>query len=145
MSQPVEFKFPPEPKYLRNLRERLRDKLAGLGVAEDTVDNVLLVTDEIVSNAIEHSDGYRAAEVKLIVRLGARGHDILLEFEDPDVPADVVEEIAEALANRGERPPLHSERGRGLFLIAQNVDRLEVSARPDGGLRLQGRFQGALA
>jgi len=118
--------------------------LEAAGIREDVVDNVLLVADEIVSNAIEHSDGYRAEQGNLVVRLSTADDDVLLEFEDPDVPGDMVDQLSEALAAGTEnRPPLDSERGRGLFLIALNVDVLTVRERPGGGLLLLGRFHGA--
>ena len=142
----LEFRFPPEPEHLRALRSQLRDKLAEFGVPEDLADNVLLVTDEIVSNAIEHAEDYRGHSGRLLVRVEPQDGDVLLEFEDPDVPPEVIAELAEALAaKRDNRPPPDSERGRGLFLIAHNVKDLEVKQRDDGGLHLHGRFTEALA
>jgi anti-sigma regulatory factor (Ser/Thr protein kinase) len=145
LTEPLEFRFPPELEHLRCLRRHLRTKLDELGVSADAADNVLLVVDEVVTNAIEHSDPYRVANGHLTVKLSTSGNDILLDFEDPDVPETVVRQLAAMLSNGpGNRPPPEFERGRGLFLIAHHVDRLEISLRPKGGMHLHGRFPGAL-
>ena len=144
MNEPMEFRFPPEPEHLRSLRRHLRTKLDELGVHGDMADSVLLVLDEIVTNAIEHSDPYRDADGHLTVRLCTRDAAVVFDFEDPDVPEPVVRELAAALsAGPGNRPPPDSERGRGLFLIAHHVDGLEITLRDGGGMRLHGRFPDA--
>lgn len=144
MTEPLEFRFPPDPEHLRILRQHVRSKLEGLAIEEDTVNNVVLVVDEMVANAIEHADPYRGSG-HLLVRLRASGSDVLLDFEDPDVPADVIEELNTLLAAGAEkRPSPESERGRGLFLMATNIDRLEIVSRPDGGMLLKGRFVDAI-
>jgi len=145
LSLPLEFRFPPALEHLRSLRRHLRQKLQESHVSVETADSVILVLDEIVTNAIEHADSYRNESGWLLVRLDASGTDVLFEFEDPDVPTDVVDALAATLANSNEdHPPIDNERGRGLFLVALNIDDLKISHRPDGGLHLHGRF-GAIA
>lgn len=141
MTAPLEFQFPPDPEHLRSLRQHLRSKLNDLGVIGEVADNVVLIIDEIVTNSIEHSDPYRN-DGQLVVRLGTDEKDVTLEFEDPDVPGSVVEELARAIESKIEKqPPPDSERGRGLFLIASHIDSLEISQRARGGLLLRGRFR----
>lgn len=146
MSERLEIEFPADPNVTRTLRQDLRTKLEAMQVAPESLDFVLLVVDEIVNNAIEHSADYRAAKGQLRIRIEPQGQDVMLGFEDPDVPGDVVDELATVLGGGfDDTPPLESERGRGLFLIAFNVQDLRVSRRPDGGMLLQGRFPDALA
>ena len=145
MTEPLEIEFPPDPGFARTLRGSLRASLSGMGVSEDRLDFVLLVVDEIVNNAIEHSAAYRA-DGKLLLRMTAKGRDVWLNFEDPDVPGEVITELSQVLSGPADDvPPLDSERGRGLFLIAMNVEELEVDQRPQGGMVLRGRFPDALA
>jgi len=140
------YRFPPDVEHLRTLRSHLRHKLRLLGVPKDRAETVILVLDEIVTNSIEHAHGYRNSSSCLTLQMRTTGHDLQLDFEDPDVPATVVQKLASALASwGGSRPPLDSERGRGLYLIARNVDRLEIDERPGGGLCLRAGFFGALA
>ena len=114
--------------------------LEELAADEQSVNKVVLVIDEMVANAIEHADPYRGSS-ELLLRLTQRGQDVALDFEDPDVPADVIAELGAMLATGSERrPPVESERGRGLFLMATGIDQLEVSGRPGGGMRLTGCF-----
>jgi len=136
----LEVRFPPEPDQLRSLRERVRGVLEELAADEQSVNKVVLVIDEMVANAIEHADPYRGSS-ELLLRLTQRGQDVALDFEDPDVPADVIAELGAMLATGSERrPPVESERGRGLFLMATGIDQLEVSGRTGGGMRLTGCF-----
>ncbi len=143
MSEPLEFRFPPALEHLRSLRKHLREKLEESQIAIEVADSVVLVLDEIVTNAIEHAGSYRDESGWLLVRMEASATAVIFEFEDPDVPTEVVDSLATALANSEQtHPPIHNERGRGLFLVALNIDELKVSHRPDGGLHLHGRFNG---
>jgi anti-sigma regulatory factor (Ser/Thr protein kinase) len=136
----LEFEFSPDPSALSSLRHDLGRRLAGLRVGEQVAENVLLVVDEIVNNAIEHAAGYRHRNAKLALRLHAAGTRVVLEFEDPDVPSEVVRDLVRRLRalRRGPPPPFDAERGRGLFLIARRVSGLQLRALPAGGMRLRG-------
>jgi anti-sigma regulatory factor (Ser/Thr protein kinase) len=127
------------------LRSQVRQQLRVLGVAQERGEAVILVMDEIVTNSIEHSHGYRNSNGCLTLRLRSSGNDLQLDFEDPDVPGPIVRQLASTLVSwRGSRPPVDSERGRGLYLIARNVDRLEIDERPGGGMWLRAGFSGAV-
>lgn len=59
-------------------RRTVRDALAKLGVAEDLMADILVVTSELVSNAVEHGDGYDGLEIyrvgdQLTIRVYDRG------------------------------------------------------------------------
>ncbi len=129
-------------EHVRTLRHDLRERLLPLGVAENDVDRLLLVVDEIVSNAIEHGRQYRRPDDVLTVRFAVESEHVDLEFVDPAVPGDTVLQIRAILEQcKSGRPPLDSERGRGLFLIGDGLDVIEVRGELDGtGLRLRGRL-----
>jgi len=136
----LEFQFPPDLGYLRTLRRHLRGELASNGVSEDLRNKVLLVLDEIVTNAIDHGAEYRVGDGHLTLRLAVERTEVSLEFEDPDVPLVIVQRLAAMLASGGELPPIEAERGRGLILLAASVDSLVVTPRAAGGLHLAGRI-----
>ena len=108
---------------------------------DDRIERMVLVIDEMVSNAIEHGRIYRTKGHQLRLLLHLDQNHLHIEFNDPGVPHEVVSELNELLAAcRGNRPPLDSERGRGLFLIDDGLDDLEVEAAPGGGLSMRGRM-----
>ncbi|MEM7202357.1 MAG: ATP-binding protein [Planctomycetota bacterium] len=136
---PIEFDFPPQPRFLRSLRNQLRHALGERGVAEDTTDVVLLVVDEIVSNAIEHATDYRSGAANLSLRVAAAPERVSVEFVDPEVPDELVAELQQRVADsRNGPPPLDSERGRGLFLITEHFGEVRIDRAADGGLHLRG-------
>jgi anti-sigma regulatory factor (Ser/Thr protein kinase) len=126
---------------VRFLRADLREHLGARGVAEADVDRLVLVVDELVNNAIEHGSSHRQASDVLRLHVEVEVAALRIEFIDPSAPADLVAQIEAMLAACGSgRPPLFSERGRGLFLIADGLDELRVSVSDGGvGLRLVGR------
>ena len=138
------FAFPPRPEHLRILRSTLRRDWESRGVAIEVAQSALLVLDELISNAIEHSGAYRGASSELSVRVRAEPQVVEFEFFDPEVPSSVAESLAQSLGDQkngtAAPPPLDSERGRGLYLVAMGVDQLRVEAGDDGGLRLSGRI-----
>ena len=146
MTAPFEFALPPEPEHLRALRRWMRHKLARVGVDADQVDSAILVVDEMISNAIEHGAVYRRLFEPLVVRMELAGADLLIEFDDPEVPPEVAAQIRRTLSGaKLERPPIDSERGRGMFLVADALRDIQVDGLADGGLRIRGRLPGTCA
>ena len=140
---PIVFRFPPEASHLRMLRRTVRDGLEAQGVPSATIELVVLVLDEVVSNSIEHGSSYRARHEHLSVSVRSNGIEVELDFEDPEAPRTVVDELADALErSRGKRPPPESERGRGLYLVADSLTELSVRPAKGGGLHLHGRCVG---
>lgn len=133
--------FAPKPGILRKLREEVRRLAGEFGAAEKVGDNLALVVDELVNNAIEHGSGYRQQGADLAVQIAADGARLKIEFFDPETPSDVVAELASAIAatNSG-MPSLESERGRGLFLLTVYLEDLRAVVAPHGGLCLIGHI-----
>jgi anti-sigma regulatory factor (Ser/Thr protein kinase) len=138
---PIEYRFPAEIAQLRTIRSQVRELLEDKGFASQALNRVLLVLDEIVSNAIEHGEPYRVGKSELLVQLSLQGGDLVLDFFDMDVPEDLVKHLAQLLmASAGRPPDLEAERGRGLFLIDDAFDEVRIDVSPRGGMHLQGRL-----
>lgn len=114
--------LPPEPAAAASARRFLRGSLSG--VPEDALDIVLLLTSELVSNAVRHGSG--------VVRLS-------LESESPQEPGWV----RVAVADDNPTPPrlcadlfheggLPAESGRGILLLERLSSRWGVTPQAPG-------------
>jgi len=134
-----ELTFPPDGGVLREVRAKVRELAASLGAEASVCDNLALVVDELVNNAIEHGASYRRSGDQLTVSIDAKGDELQIEFHDPAMPSDQVQDLADALAETSNgMPSLDSERGRGLFLLSVYLENLLAEMGPSGGLRLVG-------
>lgn len=113
------FDLPARPTAVGAARRVVRDLLTSWGVPEDPRDDAILVTSELVTNALVHAAGDRIA-----CRLHGTADRIRIEVED--------QEGGPALpAARHARPD--DQHGRGLFLVeALSLDWgvTPVSGRP---------------
>ncbi|MBL8753226.1 MAG: ATP-binding protein [Planctomycetes bacterium] len=133
--------FPPKPGVIRQLRAQVRKVAVLFGAEERIGDNLALVVDELVNNAIEHGVGYRSAGLDLAVQIAEAGERLRIEFFDPEMPSKTVDEMAFLLAQSANgMPSLESERGRGLFLLTVYLQDLAAEPAPNGGLRLVGHI-----
>ncbi|MFE0452840.1 ATP-binding protein [Streptomyces sp. NPDC058914] len=97
-------------------RHASRDALAGWGVQGDTVHDVLLMMDELFTNAVEHGRG----PVSLRLRLH-RGNTVVCEVSD----------VGGELPHRRDRGPA-AESGRGLLLVHALADATGVRPTSTG-------------
>jgi len=82
------------------IRRRLRALLTGWGVSVDTVDDALLVVEELVANVLDHA----RTRFELIVRLSGSVLHLAVHDSSPGTPQI--------------RPfDPHASRGRGLQLV----------------------------
>ena len=134
-----EFQFPPDPGHVRLLRESARDAAQKMGIPQ-TADMLALVLDELANNAIEHGSAYRTGTQDLRVRVARAPNGLWVDFEDPEMPLQTVQELAAALSDAEENglPAIESERGRGLYLIAIHFEEMEITSGPTGGFLLRG-------
>jgi anti-sigma regulatory factor (Ser/Thr protein kinase) len=133
--------FAPRASVLRQLRAAVRRLAAGLGAGERVGDNLALVVDELVNNAIEHGAGYRQRDLDLALEVATEGEQLRLEFFDPEMPPETVGELAQMLTDAANgMPSLDSERGRGLFLLSVYMQGLHAEVAASGGLRLIGHI-----
>lgn len=133
--------FAPRSTVLRQLRADVRTLAIRLGADAKVGDQLSLVVDELVNNAIEHGADYRQRGTNLAVQLGSSGDRLRIEFFDPEMPTPAVDELARALRAAADgMPSLENERGRGLFLLSVFLQDVEARPDPAGGLCLVGHI-----
>jgi anti-sigma regulatory factor (Ser/Thr protein kinase) len=133
--------FAPRAQVLRQLRADVRRLASGFGAGERAGDNLALVVDELVNNAIEHGVGYRQRDLDLAIIVAGDGTRLRVEFFDPEMPPETVRELAQLLTDAANgMPSLESERGRGLFLLSVYLQGLRAEVAASGGLRLVGHL-----
>ena len=134
-------KIPADGSVLRKVRAKVRDLAGRLGAEPIVCDNLALVVDELVNNAVEHGAVYRKTDQDLAVRITLDSGDFQIEFFDPEMPLEQVEDLSQVLtASANGMPALESERGRGLFLLTVYLEELRAEAASQGGLRLVGKI-----
>ena len=106
------------------------------GVGDQDTEQLVLIVSELLANAIDHGGGRAALteqelsgdpRMKLVLTIHVRGWALAVTDEGGGDPA----RVRMALRN-AQVPDLEDERGRGLFLLRQMVDSLEVDSSPDG-------------
>jgi len=111
------------------------------GMADGDVESLVLVVSELLANTIDHGGGGKAmtesdldsdVRMKLSFEIGDETWTLRVSDQGGGDPVEV-----RRLIEPDGLPDLEDERGRGFFLLAQMVDRLEVERSPDGlGLTL---------
>jgi anti-anti-sigma factor len=110
--EPVVLELPAVPASLPGLRRRLGAWLTGLGMGEQDRVGVMVAVGEACANAVEHA---------------YRGQDAGLMFVTAGVDVDGV--LTVSVRDEGNwRPPDRDpgDRGRGLLIMRQMVDRVEI-------------------
>lgn len=132
--------FAANPGVVGKVRDAVRRLAADLGAAESVGDQLALVADELINNAIEHGAVYRRRGEALALEVAAAAGRLRVEFVDPEMPGELVARLAAHVAEAtGGLPALDSERGRGLFLLTVFLQDLRVEAAGvGGGLRIVG-------
>jgi anti-sigma regulatory factor (Ser/Thr protein kinase) len=137
----IELELPAVHEAVRVARSSLRSFLRMSGVPDREVDTLVLVASELLGNAIDHGGGEAAMEedlesngTRMLLRLELQKTTWTLFVEDQG--GGDPDEVRHRLQPDG-LPDLEDERGRGFFLMAQLVDRMEVEQAPGGrGLRI---------
>ncbi|MCG0283501.1 anti-sigma regulatory factor [Streptomyces sp. PSAA01] len=105
-----------DPAAVGRARHTAADALRGWGVPDDTADDIVLMVDELVTNAVEHAGGPVWLRLRLrrgccvICKVGDGCHEApRLRHSDPD-----------------------AEHGRGLLLVAALADAFGARVTPAG-------------
>ena len=134
-------RFPADLSRMADLRRVVREHLERASVEESQMDRLILVVDEVVSNAIEHGSEYRRSSDPIRVGIERVAGGLLLRVDDADVPTELVLDLAQVFdGHPGLAPAAVVERGRGMFLITMFLENLEILSAEGGGMRLQGRL-----
>lgn len=133
----------------RMARQLVREFALRGGMDPKEVENLLLVADELLSNAVDHGGGGAALEesdlqsqvtMQLVLVLRDGGWVLDVADEGHGDPEEL-----DALLHPAGLPDLEDERGRGFFLISGMCQSLSVRRREDGkglvvtAVRLHGR------
>jgi anti-sigma regulatory factor (Ser/Thr protein kinase) len=119
----------------RMARHLVREFALREGVPHTEVESLLLIADELLSNAVDHGGGESARdEIELAepVRMG-----LLLVLRDDGWVLEVSDEgggdpeVVDQLLHPGGLPDLEDERGRGFYLISGLCQSLAVRRRDD--------------
>ncbi len=128
--------LPAAHKGVRVARNVVRHFARLQGVKDSEIESLVLVVSELLANAIDHGGGRAALtegdlngdpRMKLVFTLREDEWTLSVTDEGGGDP-----ERVRALIAPGRLPDLDDDRGRGLFLLAQMLDRLEVEKSPDG-------------
>jgi anti-sigma regulatory factor (Ser/Thr protein kinase) len=120
----------------RLARHLIRPFARSNGVTGRSLDSLLLVAEELLTNAVDHGGGHAAVdetELSEPVRMStkvtiSRGHwEIRVADQGGGDPR-----VLEAMLDPDRVPDLDDERGRGFFLLSRMVDRLTVEKSEDG-------------
>jgi anti-sigma regulatory factor (Ser/Thr protein kinase) len=120
----------------RMARQLVREYALRGGLEGSEVDTLLLVADELLSNAVDHGGGASARDaaelenpvhMELVLVLRPGGWVLDVADEGGGDPAQV-----DKLLHPSGVPDLDDERGRGFFLISGLCQSLTVRRRDDG-------------
>lgn len=109
----------------RDARLRVARAIEPLDLAPPTVERVKTAVAEAVMNAMEHGNGFDAAQ-SVDIRVLASDDDVIVEIVDQGGDVELVPSPTPDLAAKLDGA--QSPRGWGLFLIEQMVDDLHVEA-----------------
>lgn len=104
------------------------------GVKDQEIEHLVLIVSELLANAIDHGGGAALEEGELVgdprmriqLVVGAREWRLAVSDEGGGDPERVRRAIQSA-----KLPDLEDERGRGLYLMRQMVDSMEVDPSED--------------
>ncbi|WP_240010109.1 ATP-binding protein [Lentzea sp. CC55] len=111
-------RFPADAHEVVSVRHRLRDWLRNGGLSEDEANDLVLAVSEAVNNSVEHA-----------FPGSARGTVEVRARADPDgsVEVDVTDDGQWRVP-----PPALTMRGRGLLLMRESVDEVEIRRSASG-------------
>jgi anti-sigma regulatory factor (Ser/Thr protein kinase) len=121
---PEPFDPPPEfafgPGALAGLRQVVADHAVAAGLDSDRTADLVLAVDEVATNSLRHGGGQGT------LRMWAEGDAVVYEVRDAG-------RIQDPLVGRA-RPPLDGDRGRGLWLVNQLCDLVQLRSFPSGAV-----------
>ena len=120
-----------ELKNLSVIRRFVQERATALGAAQDVIADVILATDEAVTNIIVH--GYQDGPGMIEIELRRSGNAVIVNLRDESAPFDPTSVPAPDLTQPLEERPLG---GMGIHLIRQLMDEVTHHITPQGGNEL---------
>ena len=118
-------------KNLAKIRDFVEERAAGLGAPSSVVEDLVLATDEAVTNVIVH--GYKGREEGLEVEVTREATDIFVFVRDQAPPFD-----SASVGDPDLDSPLEQRQpgGLGIYLMRQYTDQVSHRITPQGGNEL---------
>lgn len=111
-------RFPADPPEVAPMRHQLREWLQDSGFTEDEAIDLVLAVSEAVNNSVEHAyPGPARGTIEVSARIG----------DDGAVHVDVTDHGQWRVP-----PPALTTRGRGLLLMRESVDEVEIDRSANG-------------
>lgn len=121
----LEFVAQNEAACVPKLRGLVRDFLRSLRIDSDTSYDILLATDEVAANAVAH--GQNVSGNGLVrLRCSTDGACVVVAITDEGLGFDP------ASVDMNELPSWTSPGGRGLYLVQELMDEVEIVPSPRG-------------
>jgi serine/threonine-protein kinase RsbW len=120
-----------ELKNLSRIRSFVQKTAAALGADRDVIADIILATDEAVTNVIVH--GYQDGPGMIEIELRRNGNAIVVYVRDQSVPFDPTSIPAPDVNQPLEERPLG---GMGIHIIRQLMDEVRHHITPQGGNEL---------
>jgi serine/threonine-protein kinase RsbW len=121
----IRMRLPRDVTSLRLARAVTDEALAACGAGADSRQDVAIALTEACTNAVRHATA-------------AKGFEVNLHVEDGVCTVEVVDQgNGFVLDDQPVLPPANTIRGRGLYLIAQLADHVEVDTQPGGGTKVR--------
>lgn len=123
----LEFVAQNEPACVPKLRGLVRDFLTSLRVDPSTTYDILLATDEAAANAVAHGQS-AGGNGSVRLRCSTEGACVVVAIAD-EGPGFDPSQVA-----MNELPSWSSPGGRGLYLVQELMDEVEIEPSPNGTL-----------
>jgi len=121
----LEFVAQNEPACVPKLRSHVRDFLSRLRVDPDTTHDILLATDEAATNAVAHGRSL-AGNGLVRLRCSTEGSCVVVAISDEGPGFDL------RSVRMDQLPSWTSPGGRGLYLVQELMDEVEIDPSPSG-------------
>jgi anti-sigma regulatory factor (Ser/Thr protein kinase) len=134
----IEIRILSQPRYLCVVRSAVETAARRMGMADASINLLVLAVDEAVANVMRHGYGEWQCDRPIWVRVKPDdlrgGQAVRVEIEDEC--GDVDPRIIQPRGNTCD-PDHLTPGGLGVRIIHQTMDRVEFTRRPDGkGIRL---------
>ncbi len=123
----LEFVAQNEPACVPQLRRHVRDFLHGLRIDPSTTYDILLATDEAAANAVAHGQS-PGGNGTVRLRCSTDGACIVVAISDEGEGFDPDH------VEMNHLPSLTAQGGRGLFLVRELMDEVQIDASDTGTL-----------
>ena len=121
----VEFVAQNEAACVPKLRGLVREFLRSLRIDAATSDDILLATNEAAANAVAHGQSTRGNGL-VRLRCSTDGACVVVAIADEGIGFDP------ASVNMSELPSWTSPGGRGLYLVQELMDQVDIVPSPTG-------------